>query len=306
MLLRKIRCFVEVARRGSFTAAADALRLSQPSLGAHVRELEQRYRIVLFDRHGRGATLTAAGRALLPQAEALIAEAERTERALREMRRDEPERLLLGVTPTAQATLAPELLQRGSAQRPGLELVLIPGLSDDLRRQLDAGEIDAALYYGLPGDTAGRLRPLYTEDLHLIGKPGAIARRRTVSFDELPSYPLMLERRHQVFRRLLESIAAERSLRLDVRHEVEPVDAKRALIRRYGVFAVAPLGLFLDEIRSGDMAAWRIVAPPMRVTLYLARRPGLPDPLSQALAGWLDDSVAAIVATGELRWSTAT
>lgn len=304
--MRKMRCFVEVARRGSFTAAAQELRLSQPSLGAHVREIEQRYRILLFDRHGRGATLTAAGLALLPRAEALIAEAERTERTLREMRRDEPVRLLLGVTPTAQATLAPELLQRCAAQRPGTELVLIPGLSDDLRRQIETGEIDAAVHYGPPDNRSGRLRPLYSEDLYLVGKPGALGRRRTVLVAELPSFPLVLERRFQIFRRLLETTAEERGLQLDVRHEVEPIDAKRALIRRYGVFAVAPLGLFLDEVRSGKMGAWRIVSPHLRVSLYLAFRSGLPDALSQALVGWLSESVAAIVATGELRWQPTT
>ncbi|WP_375457719.1 LysR family transcriptional regulator [uncultured Enterovirga sp.] len=302
MLLRKIRCFVEVARRGSFTAAAQQLRLSQPSLGAHVRQLEERYGIALFDRHGRGATLTAAGRRLFPQAEALLAEADRTELALRAMRQEEPARLLFGVTPTAQATLAPELLQRCAVQRPGTELVLIPGLSDDLRRQIEAGDIDAAVHYGRPGEAADGSRALYAEDLYLVGKPGALGRGRTVAFAELPSVPLVLERRFQVFRRLLEQVAAERGLQLDVRHEVEPVDAKRALIRRYGVFAVAPLGLFLDEIRGGEMGAWRIVSPHLRFTLYLARRSGLPEPLSQALDRWLDASVAAIVAAGELRW----
>lgn len=302
MLLRKIRCFLEVARRGSFTAAAQYLHIAQPSLGSHIREIEERHGILLFDRHGRGATLTAAGRALLPYAEALIAEADRTESALRAMRGDQPGRLLLGVTPTAQATLAPELLQRCATQRPGTELVLIPGLSHDLRRQIDEGQIDAALFYGAPESPSGRLRPLYSEDLYLVGKPGALGRRRTVEFADLPGFPLLLERRHQVFRSLLETLADERGLALDVRHEVEPVDAKRALIRRYGVFAVAPLGLFLDEIRRGEIGAWRIVAPHMRFTLYLARRADMPEPLSSALVAWLDESVSAIIQAGELHW----
>ena len=221
------------------------------------------------------------------------------------MRGDQPGRLLLGVTPIAQATLAPELLQRCVAERPGTELVLIPGLSHDLRRQIEAGQIDAALYYSLPGVASGQLRPLYSEDLYLVGKPGALGRRRTVEFADLPGFPLLLERRYQVFRGLLESLAAERGLTLDVRHEVEPVDAKRALIRRSGVFAVAPLGLFLDEIRRGEMGAWRIVSPHMRFTLYFARRADLPEALSTALIGWLDESVSAIIEAGELRWNPA-
>lgn len=304
-MLRKVRCFLEVARRGSFTAAADHLRMSQPSLGLHVREIEARYGITLFERHGRGAALTGAGRALVPFAEALLAEADRTEAALRGLRGNEPDRLLLGVTPTAQATLAPELLQRCAAGRPGTDLVLIPGLSHDLQRQVEAGQIDAAIFYGRPGEVTAGSRALYTEDLYLVGKSGALGRRKTVPFDDLPSVPLLLERRYQVFRCAVEAVAAERGLTLDVRHEVEPVDAKRALIRRFGVFAVAPLGLFGDEIGRGEMGAWRIVSPSLRLTLYLARRAGLPDALSGALAGWLDESVDAVVAAGDLRWTRA-
>jgi hypothetical protein len=143
-------------------------------------------------------------------------------------------------------------------------------------------------------------RALYTEDLYLVGKSGALGRRKTVPFDDLPSVPLLLERRYQVFRCAVEAVAVERGLTLDVRHEVEPVDAKRALIRRFGVFAVAPLGLFGDEIKRGEMGAWRIVSPSLRLTLYLARRAGLPPPFAWVGSGSVFRSARLRAATSQV------
>ena len=302
MRLRQVRCFVAVARLGSFTAAAKALRLSQPSLGVHVRQLEQRYGVVLFNRHARGVTLTAAGELLLKQAEALLEEADRTETVLRAMGGAAPLSVTLGMTPTAEATLAPDLLQRCTAERPRVKLVLVQGLTAELRRRTEAGEIDAALCYGPYEGEPKALLPLYSEDLYLVGLAEALGQRRSIAFAALEQVPLVLDRRFQAMRRLIEDVAAATGVPLDVRQEVEPVDVKRALIRRHGCFTIVPYGLFLEEIRQGQMAARRITNPPLRRTMYLARRKGLPAEISGLLTAWLDDIVAAAIASGEVRW----
>lgn len=299
-MLRKVRCFVAVARTGSFTAAADALGLSQPALGVQVRALEARCGVALFERHGRGARPTRAGRDFLPFAEALLAEAERTEAALRALGGARVDPLRLGMAPTAQATLAPGLLQGSAAQAFFADLQIVEGLSDDLKRRTERGEIDAALCYGLPDEAGARMLPLYSESLHLVGRPAAI-RGPTVTFAALQGLPLMLERRYQVFRRLIEGVAAARGIALDARHEVEPTEIKRALIHQYGHFAIAPYGLFQAEIRRGEMAAWQITAPTLDVTLFLALRPGLAAPFRRALAGWIAGCVGAMAAE-DLRW----
>lgn len=306
MLLKKIQCFVCVARQGSFTAAARILHLSQPSLGEHIRALEERYGVVLFDRHARGVRLSPAGQRFLHQAETLLQEADRTEMALRALGGGNTGRLLLGITPTPQATLAPGLLQRCARDSPGIELVLSQGLSDDVRRLTALGQLDAALCYAPSGTAAQGLTPLYSEHLYLVGRAGALGRRRSVRFDELPAYKLTLERRTQVFRRHLDEVARREGLLLDVEHEVEPVDVKRALIRRHGAFTVVPYGLFFSEISNGEMGAWRIVSPSLQFTLHLALRPGLPDHLSALLIRWLGEGIREIIAAGELRWESCT
>jgi LysR family transcriptional regulator, nitrogen assimilation regulatory protein len=302
MLLQQVRCFVAVARRGSFTAAAEAMHLSQPSLGAHIRQLEQRYGVKLYERHARGARLTASGEAFLAQAEALLAEADRAEAVLRTLGPARPFGLKLGVTPTAEAMLAPELLQHCAASGHPIGLQLVQGLSEDLRLRTEAGEIDAALCYAdvPPDGGSGDVVPLYSEHLFLVG-PQALGHRRSIPFAELVGVPLMLDRRSQALRRLIENVAAARGLSLQVQ-EVEPVDVKRALIRRHGGYTIVPYGLFFDEIRQGQMGAVRIANPPLRRTMYLVRRKGLPERPRALLTGWLKEVVRGVVATGDLPW----
>jgi DNA-binding transcriptional LysR family regulator len=71
--LDHVEAFLAIARRGSFAAGSVALRLSQPAVSRRIKLLEAELGAPLFDRLGRGVTLTEAGRAFLPHAQALLA-----------------------------------------------------------------------------------------------------------------------------------------------------------------------------------------------------------------------------------------
>jgi len=72
MIYTQLRAFHAVAAEGSFTAAAKALRVGQPTITTHVRELESRFQVELFHRRGRRAVLTEAGEALLSVTQRLV------------------------------------------------------------------------------------------------------------------------------------------------------------------------------------------------------------------------------------------
>ncbi|MGP6172173.1 LysR family transcriptional regulator [Microbacterium sp. A196] len=77
MELRLLRYFVAASTHGTIHGAAEAVHVAQPSLSRQLRHLEQDLGFALFDRAPRGVTLTAAGRAFLPVAQALLTRAER-------------------------------------------------------------------------------------------------------------------------------------------------------------------------------------------------------------------------------------
>src|SRR3954449_4073270 len=83
MNFRQLTCFVAVVDEGSFTRAARAIGIAQPSLSQHIRMLEKELNGRLIERLPRGITLTPAGRTLLPEARAAVRAVERGRRGAR-------------------------------------------------------------------------------------------------------------------------------------------------------------------------------------------------------------------------------
>ena len=116
MEIHQLRYFVAVADRGGMREAARACHVTQPSLSKQVHKLEAELGQRLFDRSRRGATLTDAGRALLPRAKALLGELSTTLDAVRAEVDAEPARLRIGAIPTMAPYLLPDLI-RGLKRR---------------------------------------------------------------------------------------------------------------------------------------------------------------------------------------------
>jgi len=137
--------FVEVASRGSFSAAAKALRVSQPSVSVAVKKLEERLEAVLFHRHARGVSLTPAG-------ERLLRRAREADRAL-SAARDEIETLqteprgsyLLGCHESLGTYLLPGFMGRFLDRYPDIELSLLNANS----REIEHGIVERAVDVGL-------------------------------------------------------------------------------------------------------------------------------------------------------------
>jgi DNA-binding transcriptional LysR family regulator len=94
--LRHYRYFVEIAKRGTFTAAAEALNMTQSALSEQILQLERECGSLLFNRRHSGITLTPAGEYLLHQAEALLAKASETREGLAGFRHGYQSRLRIG------------------------------------------------------------------------------------------------------------------------------------------------------------------------------------------------------------------
>jgi LysR family nitrogen assimilation transcriptional regulator len=262
--------------------------------------LEARYGLPLLERHSRGVAPTAAGAVLAAHGRKILAEVEAAEAALGGLKAAPSGALSLGVTPTPGRALAPGLVAM-SASGAGLRLALREGLSDELARLVAEGALDAALCYDPESIGQPRATPLYSEDLFLVGPPGVVGDGAEVSFAEVARLPLVLDGRFQAGRRLIEAAAGAASLPLDL-IEAEAVTVKRELLVRHGRCSIVPLGLFYEEIRSGQLAARRVVAPAMSRTLVLVTRRGLDARRRRALEAAVLPLVAERIAAGELAW----
>ncbi|MGA4992987.1 LysR family transcriptional regulator [Nonomuraea bangladeshensis] len=169
-----LRLFDEVARSGSFTAAAELLGYTQSAVSRRVAALERAAGGPLFERLARGVRLTPAGAALHRHAVAVLDRLERAGEELAALHAGRGGTLRLGAFATANVDLVPGTLRRFAARRPDVELRLVEGLTTKLLERLRAGALDAAVISdypaGLPAADAGRLVPL-REDRLLVALP---------------------------------------------------------------------------------------------------------------------------------------
>jgi DNA-binding transcriptional LysR family regulator len=117
--LRLVRYFVAVAREGNVTRAAELLHISQPSLSAAVKQLEQQLGVALLERSGRRIALTAAGELLLRRGKELLEHADAVADEVSQRDSATAGRLRLGLTPTARYGVGPELLAACARNAPG-------------------------------------------------------------------------------------------------------------------------------------------------------------------------------------------
>ncbi len=187
--LRTLKSFVAVARHGSFAAAAAQVALTQAAVSLQMRNLEAEMQRALFDRGGPGghggpggrrAQLNAAGQALLPWAERMLAlDAQLHEELRSAALRADPMAgayrlgaVVSAVAPLAHAVAA--LKQRHA----GLTLTLVSARSAELSGMVEQGALDAAVLVRSAAKLPGSLgwMPLYEEPLVLLA-PAATRRR---------------------------------------------------------------------------------------------------------------------------------
>ena len=144
---RGIRVLCEVAARGSFSSAAQALGLTQSAVSQHVAALERQTGLPLVERGTRPAELTEAGAALVRHGRAINARLDSAEQELAEIAGRRGSRLRFGSFPTALTTFVPAALARLRSQQPGIALTVVDDHMQGLLLRLTDGELDLAVVY---------------------------------------------------------------------------------------------------------------------------------------------------------------
>jgi len=137
----------EVARRGSFSAAAQELSYTQSAVSQQIATLEAETGMTLLVRRPRGVSLTAAGQTLIVHAESVLADLDAAEAALAAIAGLRGGRLRMASFPTAGATLMPLAIATFSERHPDVELTLAEGEPEQIAPRLRAGELDLALLF---------------------------------------------------------------------------------------------------------------------------------------------------------------
>ncbi len=171
----RVRVLSEVVRRGSFSAAAEALSYTQSAVSQAIARLEAETGATLIIRDRSGVRPTAAGASLAEHAEGIFARIEAAEAELAAVLGVRAGRLRMASFPSAGATLMPLAIATFRERHPDVALTLAEGEPEEIAPRLRAGEFDLALLFEFPGARerhGARLRtqPLL-EDPMLVALP---------------------------------------------------------------------------------------------------------------------------------------
>jgi DNA-binding transcriptional LysR family regulator len=194
MDIYQIRYFLAIAETGGFTKAAERLLVSQPSLSAGIKKLEQELGVILFERGGRRAVLTPAGQFLLTKAQSILTE---YQSVLHELKTFKTQPVLtLGLLRTIRISSFAQLIAAFRQTYPNVAIELQDGGSLELREQLESGQIDV-LVTGLDGIEAnGNALPLFRQRIALaVANSHPFAQRKSVRLVELDGQPY-IDRMH--------------------------------------------------------------------------------------------------------------
>lgn len=274
MDFRQLRYFVEIAEAGSFSKAAETLRIAQPSLSQHVRSLEEELGVELLERHARGVTPTDLGLVLCEHARSILRELSRTRELMRSAAESPVGQISLGLPTSACRGLAVPLIEAVADRYPGIAIHLVEAMTGSLDEWIEAGRLDVALLYDHRAFENISATEVMIEDIMLIAPATSPLRReRAVRFSEIHRLPIALPSRPHVIRSVIEQNAARCGIKPNVEIDCDSLQGLIQLVRN-GYMTLLPAFAFAEEIARGELFALPLVdpTPSWRLSIVLSKR----------------------------------
>ena len=259
MDLRQLEILRAVTDRGSFTAAARALNVSQSAVSRQVLLLEEELGEPLFLRLGRKVRLTSAGAALLDLSRRVLADVRDTTASIVEQQQQLAGTLHLGGGMTVCLHVFPALLKEFRKRHPKVEIKVTTGATPMLLERLRSGAIDVGLLT-LPVEGADLVQvPVMREELLLVMPPShKLAKLRQVTPGDLVGQPWVLFERGSSTRRVIDEMLQRDGVRPRIVMETENVEILKALTMIGMGLTVLPYQSLAREARSGTLRIKRI------------------------------------------------
>lgn len=253
MQLAQVEGFVEVARTGNVSRAADRLYVTQPALTARIRALESELGTELFVRGRRGMALTDAGRAFLPYAERALASIRDGAGLVEELAEGGAGELVLGAAPAVSTYVLPGLLVRFVAAQPRVRLVVRTGHSEEILEMAIRGEIAIGLVREIRHPLISA-RPLYDDELVPVAQPDhPLASRPDLAVGSLREARLILFDRTSSYYELTNALFREAGVAPAGVMELDNIDAAKQMVLAGLGVALLPHTAVARELAAGSL-----------------------------------------------------
>lgn len=230
---RPLKAFLLVAETASFTHAADRLGVSQPSISALIKQLEEELGVTLLERTTRTLSLTAAGKEFLVRIGRPVADIEEAYLNMTDLSEVRRGVVVLGALPSTALTLLPPTLGALRASHPGLQIRIVEAHHDQLLTMLRTNQIEFALT--VVPDSAPDLRYVHLVDdaffaLHPPSHP--IVHLAKLRWRDLMPYDLVLLSQGSSARARYDHAVQNSTSRIGLRYDVTHLATAVHLVRQ--------------------------------------------------------------------------
>lgn len=249
-MLPQLAVFEAAARLGSYTRAAEALHLAQPTVSTQIKKLSDTLKVPLFEQVGKRMHLTPGGRALQATCRELFGSLERLEDSLAALRDMERGRLRLAVSTTGKY-FAPRLLGAFVEMHPTIEVSLRLHNRQVLIERLAENTDDLYIFSNPPEDLEVETQAILPNPMVVFARADhRLARRKRIPFSALATEPFLMREPGSGTRKVAYDAFDRHGIEPNVRMELSTNEAiKQAILAGLGISILSRYTLGLD---TGD------------------------------------------------------
>jgi len=271
MELKQLQYFVKVSQLGSFTRASVTLGIAQPEISRKIRQLEVELHQRLFNRNGRGVSLTDEGAVMLEHCTGILEDTERMRNAVSSARQSPVGKVVVGITASTGRPLATGFITVFRKRFPNASLEIIEGRSRVLHEWVSVGRVDIAIVYDPTPSPLLDIVPLHDIDLLLISNAARTQATKGMPFPfrNLAKLPLILPGKSNSIRMHVESEAQKAGISLNVVLEIEGAGLILEVVQLGHGYSVLPIFAIQRSTFQRRLQINEIVSPRLRRSLKM-------------------------------------
>lgn len=285
MTLRHLNIFMTVYEQKSVTKAAQALHISQPSVSLAIRDIEQTYRIILFDRLPKSLNPTDTARWLYEYAAGILNQYNKMEEKLRH---NEELPIRVGSTITIGNVIMPSLLKQWKTLFPKSPVKLTIANAGTIEQKVKDNSLDLAMIEGGIHNDSIEAEVFMNDSLSFIcGQNSPLAEKTSVSLSEFSDLDFILREPGSGTRELIDSALLIRGYKVQPVWESVSTHAIIRLVAKDLGVSILPARLVAPEVASGSIVALPVREISFSRPFYIIRRRN--NFLSGAALSFLDE-----------------
>lgn len=268
----RLKVFYTVAKRLSFTKAAEELLISQPAVTKHIKELESQFNLAFFDRRGNKVRLSTAGEILLKHTENMQEIYRQLEFDLNRLTQSFKGVLHVGSSTSITQYILPPLLARFHNLHRDVKVQLVNGNTEQIEQALLNREIELGVIEGKSKRRDIHYTPFVKDEIVLVcSSKNPLSKKEEIRVEELKNIPLLLREPGSGTLEVIADTLKQQGLRISdlaIEMQLGSTEAIKSYLQHSNCMAFLSLHAILKELENGTLKIIEIKKLPINRNFY--------------------------------------